>query len=922
MPTVSIIVPVYNDAIYIRRCLDSLINQTLKDIEIIVVDDGSTDTTPAVLKEYLKKDSRICVITQENSKQGTARNNGLKIAKGEYIAFIDSDDWVDTDYFEKMLEVSKRTNVDITVSSAKRIKKFDRISEYFGYEEEKIYTSFEEIVKTLKIPPFWFVWGKLYKKNLLSKMRFEEEVFYEDAEFLLKVIHHTSSIATVPKVYYYYFSNPNSTMKSKHSIAKDQDKINAMVNVVKYAKEHNILLDEITIFKDRHLLYTIKYYTDRKEYYLLGVKFYTKYESFDDSKTFVVFNTACFGDVLVCNTLCQNIKRIYPKSKLVFVVNKPFYDVAKNQKDVDEVIIYDKKGRHKGLMGMCKFINEFPYKHPFASFVTYRSVRNMIIANFIKSRFVFEGKKRLDIYNSMQESHTELLQVLTNKKIENIPIKCFADKNLPEHLAKELPQNEKYIALCSLTKNPPKDMPLDVAFGIIKGICAKGYKAVFVGTGDNTIKYSQKLKNRGCEFIDLVNKTTIPELGSVLLNCSALISVDTGTMHYGYALGVPTTAIFYESITPKNWAPNTNLYNVAVIKNNQTAENICNKTFDLINGIQPNKTKIAVCFGCDNNYVQHLAATISSILKSKNENEFLNFYIIDGGITKQNKKKLEFFQNNYDCKIEYVKPDMDKLKNCNTFKGDYISLATYYRLFIPELLQKEDKVLYLDCDIIVRKPLSELYNKDFANCLILGIIDVAAKYHSLRLGLKKYINAGVILINSKKMRDINSDAMIIDWINSNNEKIECHDQDVINAVFNPEIKYIEDKWNAQVKKEHDTRFSGIKDPSILHFISPKKPWVLWKPLNSTHWAYEYFEALKGTPWEGFIKTYTKRAILALPLRILYPMGLSRKFIRWIFSIRNSDDRQYKILTFLGARWQYRKKRIINSFTKDSNYVQK
>ena len=108
MPKVSIIIPVYNDEIYVKRCLDSLVNLTLKDIEIIVVDDGSTDNTPAILKEYSKKDARIKIITQENSKQGAARNNGIKNSTGEYISFVDSDDWVDEDYFEKILEVSER----------------------------------------------------------------------------------------------------------------------------------------------------------------------------------------------------------------------------------------------------------------------------------------------------------------------------------------------------------------------------------------------------------------------------------------------------------------------------------------------------------------------------------------------------------------------------------------------------------------------------------------------------------------------------------------------------------------------------------------------------------------------------------------------------------------------------------------------
>ena len=911
MPKISIIIPVYNDELYLKRCLDSLINQTLKEIEIIVVDDGSTDNTPQILNDYSKKDSRIKVITQVNSKQGAARNNGLKHAAGEYVSFVDSDDWVDEEYYEKMLEVLLKSGADMATSSAYRIRKFDRISTYFKYSCENIYTNLEDIIEALKIPPYWFVWGKLYKKSLLDGIRFEEDVFYEDAEFLLNVVFNTKSLVTVPDVSYYYFSNPNSTLKSKQSIAKNQDQINAMVNVIRYAKEHNIKLKEINIIKDRHLLYTIKHYADRKELYLLGVKVHTKYEKYNNSKTFVIFNTACFGDVLVCNSLCQNIKNIYPESKVVFVVNKPFYDVAKNQLDVDDVVIFDKKGKHKGLLGMWKFIREFPYKMPFTSFVTYRSTRNMIIAKLIGSKYIFEGKKRLEIYNPMQESITELLQPLTNKKLQNLPIKCYADTGLPEHIVQLMPQDTKYIALCTLTKNPPKDMPLETASDIIKKITLDGYKAVFVGTGDNAVKYAKDLRTLGCDFVDLINKTTIPELGSVLKNCEALISVDTGTMHYGYALEVPTTAVFYEDITPKNWAPNPKLYNVSVIKSNQTAENIWLKTQNLINGIKPELNDIAVCFGCDNNYVQHMAATISSILKNKAENEFIKFYVLDGGITKQNKKKLEFFENNYSCEISYIKPDMEKLHNCNTFKGDYISLATYYRLFIPELIPSEDKVLYLDCDIVVRKSLSDLYCKDFNRNVVLGVIDVAAKEHSKRLNLRQYVNAGVLLFNSKEMRKENSDQQIIDWINNNNDKIECHDQDVINAVFNDEIQYIEDVWNAQVKKEHDTRFSSLKDPAILHFISPKKPWTLWKPLNITHWAREYFEALKGTPWESFVKEYRLKAMLFLPIRIIYPMGKPRKFIRTIFSITNTPDRQFKVVTLLGIKWQYKKKNIIN-----------
>ena len=122
---------------------------------------------------------------------------------------------------------------------------------------------------------------------------------------------------------------------------------------------------------------------------------------------------------------------------------------------------------------------------------------------------------------------------------------------------------------------------------------------------------------------------------------------------------------------------------------------------------------------------------------------------------------------------------------------------------------------------------------------------------------------------------------------------------------------IENMYNAQVKKLHDTIFSGIKDPAILHFISPKKPWIHWKPLNSTLWAKEYFKALKGTPWKDFVKEYKRKGLLILPLRLLYPYGITRKIVRWIFSLTNSPDRQYKLLTILGIKFKFKKDKAVN-----------
>ena len=113
MYKLSVIIPVYNVENYLRECLDSITSQTVKDIEIICIDDGSTDNSPKILKEYQKKDSRIKIITKENGGQASARNLGIKKAQGEYIAFIDSDDFIESEMLEKLYTKAKDNNLDI-----------------------------------------------------------------------------------------------------------------------------------------------------------------------------------------------------------------------------------------------------------------------------------------------------------------------------------------------------------------------------------------------------------------------------------------------------------------------------------------------------------------------------------------------------------------------------------------------------------------------------------------------------------------------------------------------------------------------------------------------------------------------------------------------------------------------------------------
>ncbi len=306
-----------------------------------------------------------------------------------------------------------------------------------------------------------------------------------------------------------------------------------------------------------------------------------------NEKIFLIFNTSCFGDVLICNSLIQNIKRLYPKSRTVFVVNKPFYEAALGQSGVDEVLIYDKKGEHKGIRGFFKFLkdfnNKFNGRKPDVSIVAYKNTRNFWTSIFLGSKKIANGKK-FTLETPSQTQVLNLLKKITGEKLIDCPIKFRAKNTVPDNLKDIIDTDKKYVSICTTTKNPPKDMPLDDCFSLINAINERtDYEVIFTGAGNVSKCYADELNKRGCKFINLVNKTSILELADILKISKCLISVDTGTMHLGYAVGVPLVAVFYEDITLGRWAPNPEFYNSILIKENQNPENIFNKMTEIIN---------------------------------------------------------------------------------------------------------------------------------------------------------------------------------------------------------------------------------------------------------------------------------------------------------------------------------------------------
>ena len=240
-PKVSAIIPVYNVEKLLPRCLDSLIAQTLNDIEIICVDDGSKDGSLEVLRRYEAKDRRIKVISQANKRQGGARNTGMDIASGDYIGFVDSDDYVDADYFQKLYETAAGACADMACCGI--IKHKPHHTKYVAkYEGNHIFTEKNAKFKICNCPPDFHPVNKLYSRQMLLKnnIRYQEHVYYEDVAFVANAILCANGIVTVPQTFYHYMYNGESTVKSRQTIQKQQDLYNARKGFVELAAAEGV----------------------------------------------------------------------------------------------------------------------------------------------------------------------------------------------------------------------------------------------------------------------------------------------------------------------------------------------------------------------------------------------------------------------------------------------------------------------------------------------------------------------------------------------------------------------------------------------------------------------------------------------------------------------------------------------------------
>ena len=214
----SIIVPVYNVEKYLRKCLDSLAEQTAEDYEVILVNDGSKDASREIAAEYAGKYPFFRIIDLDNGGQGRARNFGIDAAQGEYIGFVDSDDWAAPEMFSRLLDYAEREEADIAVC------------DYYRCEEtgERLYEKAR--LQDHPLSAAGAVWNKLFRREIIGDVRFPVGLWYEDFEFSAKVMMKSSKTVFLHEPLYFYRSGHASTMRNANS-SKNLDMLRIMESI-------------------------------------------------------------------------------------------------------------------------------------------------------------------------------------------------------------------------------------------------------------------------------------------------------------------------------------------------------------------------------------------------------------------------------------------------------------------------------------------------------------------------------------------------------------------------------------------------------------------------------------------------------------------------------------------------------------------
>ena len=244
---ISVIIPIYNAEKYLEKCLTSILNQDCKNIELLLIDDGSTDNSGSICDYYAQRYSNVFAYHKKNNGSASARNYGLALSKGDYISFVDADDYLNRNFFNILLNLAIRHDADIVQCDYITVKEYveesaeaqttidecyNRITEYQNTDVLKMFCNKKSYIKEAVL------WNKIYKKELFEGLRFPENKYVDDEFLICQIIYRAQKIIDVDLKLYYYYMSENSQMRSNPTI-KNIDVVEVIENQLNFFDEVN-----------------------------------------------------------------------------------------------------------------------------------------------------------------------------------------------------------------------------------------------------------------------------------------------------------------------------------------------------------------------------------------------------------------------------------------------------------------------------------------------------------------------------------------------------------------------------------------------------------------------------------------------------------------------------------------------------------
>ena len=902
-PKVSVIIPVYNVEEYLRQCLDSVINQTLKEIEIICVDDGSTDSSLEILKEYAEKDKRITVITQKNSGVGYSRNLGIKISKGTFISFIDPDDYYpDTHTLLEMYKAAIKYNVKICGGS---LIIFDNQKNVTIHKKNEF--DYFTKNKLCSYKDFQYDYGfqrYIYQRNFIQQnnIYFPNYRRFQDPPFMIKAFAEAEQFYALKSYVYSYRFNYKK-------INWTEEKVFHLLNGLR---------DNLSMSQkyDLDKLYSLTMNRLNKEYKKIIMEQYS--ERIQNIKNEIMNICLNYAHNKYKNT------KLTPKVSIVLPIYnaEPFLreclDSIINQtlKDI-EIICVNDGSTDKSL----DIIKEYADKDIRIRYIDkpnagYGQTMNCGIdlatgeyIGIVEPDDFIELNMYETLYNKAKCTNVDFIKgdiyfwwSHTNKrKYSNI----ISDKNLYNKIQYDLSNKGltvSAIANCAGIYKHNFLQNSNIRFNETPGASFQDqgfyYQVIFYGKSslfinkpfyhyrqDNSNSSINTLNKVSCIFEEYINKKL-----NELKHKEKFYPLFYSKMINSYLWNLSKSDNNMFSIFKNKIANEL----TSAINNGLSKDIIGDTLWDKISPFINTKLIIPVILSADNNYAKYMYITMLSMLKNADKSTSYDFYLlVPSSYSKKNEELFIKLRNEYQCCIHFI--DMKDAFSNLTMQISHISSPTYYRLLAADILPKEyNKCIYLDCDICVCKDLSELYNIDMKNNYIAGVraagyyFDETANCKRLNLSsMKQYINAGVLLMNLKQIRKDNLTKKLV-ALSYNN--FSSQDQDVINVACYNKIIILPLRYNVMTKynglfDNKSSDYNKLKDvygieevnyatkyPVIIHYADKIKPWQNKKSILANIWnSYadqcHFYDSIFNTSYQ----IYTTKSTLSYKLFNFIPL---------------------------------------------------